>query len=233
VRRLNAVTRKLQKEPKKMIFPAMTCSGKIDLHSDSGYRRLTGEGDDEVKGYGIRGLNVLRRGKTADGKDAVHLVETICKSHRLQIRSSYAAETLAAAHGVDDAYPTMITIHELNHGVLTPEQLKHLREYGGLLVEVTLTTDAESLYKSLTSKDLKVPTEKTLLGHVSWIREMMMMMGLIHAVQWCDTRDMTADGHTKGSVDRHLLLEAMSGRQVFIHQCKTYSPYRGEPRQQF
>jgi hypothetical protein len=157
----------------------------------------------------------------------VHLVETICKSHRLQIRSSYAAETIAAAHGVDEAYPTMITIQELTNGVMTPEQLKHLREYGGLLVEVTLTTDAESLYKSLTSKDLKVPTEKTLMGHVSWIREMM-MLDLIHAVQWCDTRDMTADGHTKGSVDRHLLLEVMNGRQAFVHECKTYSPHRGE-----
>ena len=61
VRRLNAVTRKLQREPQKLTYPAMTCSGILDIHSDSGYRRLTGE-DDEQKGYGMRGLNVLRRG---------------------------------------------------------------------------------------------------------------------------------------------------------------------------
>ena len=47
----------------------MTCSGKLDLHTDSGYRRMTGEADDDIKGYGMRGMNVWRRGKTKDGKD--------------------------------------------------------------------------------------------------------------------------------------------------------------------
>ena len=85
VRRLNAVTRKLQKEPKKLIFPAMTCKGIVDLHSDSGYRRVT-EVDDE-KGYGMRGMTLLRKGDRCDKKgEAVHLLDSICKSHRLTIR---------------------------------------------------------------------------------------------------------------------------------------------------
>eukprot|EP00975_Prorocentrum_lima_P067214 12913639-Prorocentrum_lima.AAC.1 len=80
----------------------MTCNGTVDIHSDSGYRRLTGEGDEE-KGYGTRGLNVMRCGKRSDGKcDAVHLLDCICKSHRLQVRGSYGAELLAAARGLDD-----------------------------------------------------------------------------------------------------------------------------------
>ena len=227
VRRLNAITRKLQKEPKKLVFPAMKCSGEVDLHSDSGYRRMTGEKGDDEKGYGMRGLCVLRRGQRIDGKgDAVHLVETICKSHRLQVRSSYGAETLACAHGVDDAFPTLVTLHELTHGIMSPTTLKLLRERGNLLrIRVTLTTDAESVYKSLTSQDLKVPTEKSLLGHVAWIREMM-ALGIIENVQWCDTRDMTADGHTKGSIDRQLLLEVMAGKQQYRHGVKAHTPHR-------
>ena len=130
---------------------------------------------------------------------------------------------LAAAHGLDDAYPTMVTLHELTFGVLTPEQLKGLREHGGLHIAVIVTIDAESVYKSLTSRDLKVPTEKTLLGHVSWLRELL-DLGLIQALQWCDTRDMTADGHTKGSIDRELLLQVMSGAQHYVHEVKTYTP---------
>eukprot|EP00959_Pyramimonas_sp_CCMP1952_P043488 909498-Pyramimonas_sp.AAC.1 len=31
-----------------------------------------------------------------------------------------------------------------------------------------------------------------------------MERGIVHCVQWCDTRDMTADGHTKGSIDRDM-----------------------------
>ena len=77
VRRLNAIVRRVQREPQKLIFPAMRCSGQVDLHSDSGYRRLTGEADDELKGYGIRGMNVLRRGTTKGGKAVAHLLESL------------------------------------------------------------------------------------------------------------------------------------------------------------
>jgi hypothetical protein len=226
VRRLNAVTRKLQKEPKQLIFPAMECLSKVDLHVDSGYRRLTGE-EDEEKGYGMRGANIIRRGRSINftKEEAVHLVDTLCKSHRLAIRSSYGAETVAAAHGMEDAYPTVVTLHELKHGILTPAELKDVREQGGLSLQVILTTDAESVYKSLTSRDMKVPTEKTLLGHVSWIRELL-QLGIIESVQWCDTRDMTADGHTKGSIDRQLLWDLMSGHQAYKFEVKTYTPHR-------
>ena len=103
----------------------------------------------------------------------MHLVDSQCKSHRLVVRSSYGAETLAAAHGVEEALPTLVTLHELRKGVMTAAQLKSFRERGGLEVEATLTVDAESVYKSLTSRDCKVPTEKTLLGHVAWLRELL------------------------------------------------------------
>ena len=76
----------------------MKPTGELDIHSDSGYRKLTGEEEDETKGYGIRGANVLRRGNAPTGKAVVHSRDSLCKSHRLQVLSSYAAEALAAAH---------------------------------------------------------------------------------------------------------------------------------------
>ena len=119
----------------------------------------------------------------------------------------------------------MITLHELCHGILKPEELKNLREAVGLGIRVTLTIDAESVYKSLTSRDLKIPTEKSLLGHVSWVRELL-AAGIVDTIQWCDTRDMSADGHTKGSIDRAGLIGVMSGRQQYSHATKEYKPYR-------
>eukprot|EP00959_Pyramimonas_sp_CCMP1952_P016586 351721-Pyramimonas_sp.AAC.1 len=95
VRRLNAITRKFLESQKKIIFQAMTPDGRVGLHSDTGYSKLTGEEDDETKGYGLRGCSLLRRGNTTSRKTVVHC---ICKPHRLQVRSSYAAEALAAAH---------------------------------------------------------------------------------------------------------------------------------------
>ena len=161
VRRLNAVTRKLLANPQKLTFPRMKPTGEVDIHSDSGYRKLTGEEEDETKGYGIRGANVLRRGHAPNGQAVIHLCDSLCKSHRLQVRSSYAAETLAAAHNLDECYPTLITLHELKSGTLSPKQLRDIREVGGLSVKVSLTIDADSVYESLSSKDLKVPTERT------------------------------------------------------------------------
>eukprot|EP00959_Pyramimonas_sp_CCMP1952_P209594 4385179-Pyramimonas_sp.AAC.1 len=71
-----------------------------------------------------------------------------------------------------------------------------------------------------------MPTERTLLGQISWIRGLM-DIGIVHHVQWCDTRDMTANGHTKGSIDRELLLEVMSGTQSFKYDLKQFVPFRG------
>eukprot|EP00959_Pyramimonas_sp_CCMP1952_P264404 5529040-Pyramimonas_sp.AAC.1 len=51
VRRLNAITRKLQACPKKIVYQSMIPTGEVDLRSDSGYRRLSGDADDEVKGH--------------------------------------------------------------------------------------------------------------------------------------------------------------------------------------
>eukprot|EP00959_Pyramimonas_sp_CCMP1952_P273796 5722976-Pyramimonas_sp.AAC.1 len=47
VRRLNAITRKLQACPQKIAYQAMTPTGEVYLHSDSGYRRLSGDADDD------------------------------------------------------------------------------------------------------------------------------------------------------------------------------------------
>ena len=45
---------------------------------------------------------------------------------------------LAAAHGMDDAYPTLVTLSELKHGALSPADLKSYREKGGLRLQVIL-----------------------------------------------------------------------------------------------
>eukprot|EP00959_Pyramimonas_sp_CCMP1952_P426129 8925427-Pyramimonas_sp.AAC.1 len=75
-------------------------------------------------------------------------------------------------------------------------------EIGGLSIKVTLTTDAEYVFKSLSSIDLKNPTE------CSWVRQMM-DRGSAHSAQWCDARDMTAYCHAEGSIDRDVLLKFM------------------------
>eukprot|EP00959_Pyramimonas_sp_CCMP1952_P059247 1237247-Pyramimonas_sp.AAC.1 len=66
VRSLRDVTRKLQQRPNNIIHRLTIPTGQVDLHSDSGNRRLIGVEDDEATGYGIRGANLLLRGHTPD-----------------------------------------------------------------------------------------------------------------------------------------------------------------------
>eukprot|EP00959_Pyramimonas_sp_CCMP1952_P039121 818956-Pyramimonas_sp.AAC.1 len=54
----------------------------------------------------------------------------------------------------------------------------------------------------------------------------MIERGIVHSTQWCDTRDMAADGHTNGSIDREMLLQVMEGTQPFKHGLKRHDPYR-------
>ena len=180
----------------------------------------------------MRGLCSLRKGvKTLShgNVNTVHLLDSVAKTHRLAIRSSYSAEIVGAPHGLEDAYPTMITLIELKQDALFVEMLKKYGDSGKLPMQVTLTIDAESVYKSLTSLDLKTSAEKTLLGHVMWIRDQL-EKGTITQIQWCDTRDMVADGHTKGSVDRKALLDLMNGIQCYQHAVKTYKPHRSSDK---
>ena len=147
VRRPNAVTRKLLSGPKKMACPVVAPAGGVDIHNDSGYRRLTGDADDEEKGYGIRGASLLRRGNTQNGTAVMQLVDAYCKVHRLQVRSKYSAETLASAQHLEDCYPAVVTRREFKMGAAPPpEELKNVLEKGGLCIKVFLTIDDESVF---------------------------------------------------------------------------------------
>ena len=142
------------------------------------------------------------------------------------IRSSYGAELLAAAHGMEDVYPVIVTLIEIASGVRTAEQTKRYREQGELEFDVTLTIDAEGVYKSSVNRDFRTPSEKTLLGHVAWIREMLQKK-VIRRLQWCDTGDMIADGHAKGNIDRTALINTMKGEQKYLYETRTHEPVRG------
>ena len=52
----------------------------------------------------------------------------MCKARRLQVRSSYAAETLAAARNLGERRLALVTPREMASGALTPTQLKQLRD---------------------------------------------------------------------------------------------------------
>ena len=117
-------------------------------------------------------------------------------------------------------------VSELEKGPMTPCEARDKRMYGGY-VPLGLYLDAKSVFAAVTATFIKPPAEKSLLCHIQYIRELLDKR-VLQYLFWIDTRDMTSDGLTKGSVGRDLLHLLMEGIQGFKHehehwQCKTNS----------
>ena len=77
-------------------------------------------------------------------------------------------------------------------------------------IEIHAATDAMNLLTSIQAERARTPTEKLMLCQLLWIREICDKQ-ILTALTWLDTRDMTADGHTKGSISRGALISVMQG----------------------
>jgi hypothetical protein len=116
--------------------------------------------------------------------------------------------------------PLLVTVEELAAGPLPIAQAKRLREEGGWCFKSVLVTDSMSLFQAIHAHKVKIPSEKSLALHLFWLRELLSRQ-ILNELKWCDTRDMTADGHTKGSVDRQALLQLMNGIFKYSHAVQS------------
>jgi len=115
-----------------------------------------------------------------------------------------------------------LMLHELNCGIRSIAECRTLRETGGWSVKICLYVDALSVFAAVTATFLKIPAEKSLLSHVQYLRELLDTK-VIEAILWIDTRDMIADGLTKGAVDRAALHETMAGTWTIQHAVKCWT----------
>ena len=67
----------------------------------------------------------------------------------------------------------------------------------------------------------EIPADNGMLSHVQYLKELLESR-VISALGWIDSRDMVADGATKGSVDRELLHTCMGGTSVHNHEVKVW-----------
>ena len=82
-------------------------------------------------------------------------------------------------------------------------------------------TDSYSIFSYLAAAHLKLPAEKSTYYHLANLREKL-VCGLISSYNWTDTRDMVADGLTKGSADRSALSAVMDGKYHLHHAVHEY-----------
>ena len=92
---------------------------------------------------------------------------------------------------------------------------------GELPMQIEALTDSYSIFSYLAAAHLKLPAEKSTYFHLAFLREKLMNR-LIRSYNWIDTRDMVADGLTKGSSDRTLLSAVMDGSYILEHAVHEY-----------
>ena len=85
-----------------------------------------------------------------------------------------------------------------------------------------LYVDAMSVFAAVTATFVKTPAEKSLLSGVQYLRELLDSWTL-HAIAWLDTRDMIADGSTKGAISRKDLMTLMDGVVSIIRAPKSWT----------
>ena len=91
---------------------------------------------------------------------------------------------------------------------------------------MVLYVDAMSVFAAVAATFVKTPAEKSLLSHVQFLRELL-ESGCLRHIAWLDTRDMAADGLTKGAVARDSLHQVMDGFMAIQNICKTWTPKKG------
>ena len=96
-----------------------------------------------------------------------------------------------------------------------------MQEAGELSPHILPATDARAVFDAVAARDICEPAEGSLKLHLLALRDKV-IRGVVKRLFWTDTRDMLADGLTKGSVDR-AALRTVSGegryRPAHATQC--------------
>ena len=143
-KRLNAVVRYCQRNPKSLVYKALP-AGKLHIRcvSDAAFRKETDTG------HALRGaIYLLCVKNTNEGYQAAvgdsntaqqymqgscnsHIADYACGSEKHVTRSTFSAELFAACGAADKGILIGIAIHEVMCGVTSKEANKKLREEGG------------------------------------------------------------------------------------------------------
>eukprot|EP00971_Amphidinium_carterae_P124929 2474936-Amphidinium_carterae.1 len=221
VRKLNKVIKYLQQYPQKLVYRHLRgqSARHLVVFSDAGF---SAEAD---KGRSQRGMLLLRTTEPVPSPVSSvphvqqgHLIDWVSTTQRRVTRSTFASELVSAVDAVDASLLPREYLREVNSGVSSSTLARQHMEApsDGHASAIQLFIDAKSVLDSISSGGGKLPAEKGQFINVQWIREQM-QNGVI-SVAWTDTRDMAADGMTKGTISRDEIVKAMTGEFVFRHE---------------
>ena len=206
IKAINAVVVRLQTCPVALTYKKLGAVTSFITISDSAFKK------EDDTGHAVKGVIILRveHGKYQTGN--CHVIDYVSKRIRFVTRSTFSSELFALCDACDYSMLLRQVMHEFTHAPLTATTARLLRE-GKLRTSVTIAIviDALSVYAAITAAHIKTPADCSLLSHLQYVRELLDLY-IIQQLIWSDTRDLLADGLTKGTVERTALAAAMAGR---------------------
>ena len=112
-------------------------------------------------------------------------------------------------------------LHQVVSGSVNIAEARQLREFGGWKLRIVLAVDAYSVFSACTAHNIKIPAEQSLVSHVQLLRELL-DRGVLHRMWWLDTRDMVADGLTKGVIERQAIHAIIQGLLFISKKSQTW-----------
>ena len=175
---------------------------------------------EEATGLALRGLAATLCEDPGEGKQLhgdnkkANLVDFIVRRQRRVVRFTFSAELNGLVDSIEQMLLLQCTLHQIYCGTTqSPERMIDLLESGKMYLLLNICVDAKAVYDAIAASDACEPAENSLKLHLISVRDRM-MHGLIRKLYWVDTRDMLADGLTKGGIDR-LLLHRVSNDCVY------------------
>ncbi len=230
VKRLNAVVRWAQRNPKGITFKQLDslnrpAGSSVPTHlreiSDAAFKK------EEESGHSMRGACYMRcAGKSLSDMTSSrpgHLLDYVACAQRQVTRATFTSELLGGCETIDKGFKILQGLDEMQTGRSSAAQASERRKTGGYAIPGALYFDALSVFASVTATFIKTPADNGVLVHCLYLRELL-DNGVLKALIWQDTRDMIADGLTKGAVDRKALHNAMNGIINVVHACKPWMP---------
>ncbi len=166
-KRLNAVVRWAQRNPKQLVYRRLSSEPNGNTHlrmySDAAFAR------DEDDGRSMRGAVYLRcsgrESKHFDTDTIGHLIDFQGRSQRKVVRATFTAELLGGCDTIDHGIVLCQALHHISTGKSSAKEGKELLDRGGYQIPMVLYLDALSVYASITQTFQKTPADQSVRIH--------------------------------------------------------------------
>ena len=219
VTKLNSLVKWVHRHDLQVKFPPIKPPFKILSINDAAFCA-------DAKGRSQRGsIILLMNDSRSELGGLCHELGKASKTIKRVCRSTYSSELQAACQGLDESQFAAILLEEIFGSELSWPELRNKFEKAQLRVPVDVLTDCRSLYDSIVNWDDKKCTETNLFVHVQCLRQDF-RSGRCRKFVWVTTRDMVADGLTKGSIGRDALRDLLKHGKLVIREPPLISTSR-------